>query len=436
MSGASKKITIPGVGMRIIKSAISVALCMIVNLLRGGRGMVFYSQLAALWCIQIYRNNTLSNAIQRTIGTIIGAVYGLVYILVYSGFVRGTAYSGFIEIICVFIGIVMVIYTTVLIKKKQASYFSCVVFLSIVMNHIGDANPYSFVFNRFLDTMIGIIIGIGINNIRICFKPDRETLFVSGVDDILVDKNNKISAFSKVELNRMIEDGMRFTISTMRTPASLIEPLSDINFRYPVIVMDGAALYDVNNSEYVKEYVISQATSNTLMELMKENGMTPYVNVIIDDTLLIYYSETDDDINTNLVKKLRTSPFRNYIKREFPGDEDVVYFMLLDKSQRIHAFYELLVQKGFDKRLKILTYPSDDFSGYAYIKIYNKNASKENMLLYLKENYNLKKTVTFGTVEGKYDVLIKMNNFNEMVRNVRKKYEIFGNNKNYKGLNK
>ena len=76
----------------------------------------------------------------------------------------------------------------------------------------------------------------------------------------------------------MIDDGLKFTISTMRTPASLLEPLSDIHFKYPVIVMDGAALYDVKRSEYVKEYVISETTSNELVALMKENEMNPFIS--------------------------------------------------------------------------------------------------------------------------------------------------------------
>ena len=56
--------------------------------------------------------------------------------------------------------IIPIIYTTLLINKKNASYFSCVVYLSIVVNHLGDENPYSFVFNRSLDTMIGIVLGL------------------------------------------------------------------------------------------------------------------------------------------------------------------------------------------------------------------------------------------------------------------------------------
>ena len=32
---------IPGIGMRIIKSAVAVSLCMVINIIRGEGGMVF-----------------------------------------------------------------------------------------------------------------------------------------------------------------------------------------------------------------------------------------------------------------------------------------------------------------------------------------------------------------------------------------------------------
>lgn len=419
------KADIPGIGMRIIKSAIAVSLCMIINLLRGENGMVFYSQLAALWCIQMYRNNTISNASQRMTGTVVGAVFGLIYLLLYPYSPAVMTDSIYWKTLCIFWGVLLVIYTTVLIHKKQASYFSCVVFLSIVINHIGDINPYRFVWNRFLDTVIGILIGLMVNNLRICINPDRKTLFVSGVDDILVDKNNKVSAFSKVELNRMIEDGMKFTLSTMRTPASVLEPLSEINLKYPIIVMDGAALYDVKNNEYLKVHVIPQTVAVEFVDLMEQENMCPYINVIIDDTLLIYYSDTEDEVNRNLVSKLRSSPYRNYIKRSFPGDERVVYFMMLDKSEKVESFYNKLISQGYSGGLKLVKYPANDQEGYYFLKIYSKDASKENMLAYLKNYSGLTDTMTFGTVTGKYDVVIRENDFNEMVKRVRKAYEPF-----------
>lgn len=54
--------------------------------------------------------------------------------------------------------------------KTNAAYFSCVVFLSIVMVHIGDSNPYHFVLNRVVDTLIGIAVSMLINA---CHLPRR-----------------------------------------------------------------------------------------------------------------------------------------------------------------------------------------------------------------------------------------------------------------------
>lgn len=418
-----KQHSIPGIGMRIIKSAAAVAICFLVDRFRGGHGIVFYSQLAALWCIQGYRLNTKQNAIQRTIGTLIGAVYGLLYLLFYLFFLKKYADVAWIEKGIISLMIVVVLYTTVLIKKTQASYFSCVVFLSVVVNHISDGNPYLFVWNRFLDTMIGIVIGVLINDFHLPIQRDNETLFISGLDDTLLNNKERLSSYSKVELNRMIDDGMNFTVSTIRTPASLIEPLREIRLKLPVIAMDGAVLYDLQTNEYLRVYVISAETSQRLMRLIEQAGLCWYANVVIDDMLVIFYGDMEDDVNLRMVEKLRTSPFRNYVKRPLPEQEEVTYFLLLDKTEQIKGFYEMLEKEKLLRELKVLFYPPKEYEGYSYLKIYNQNASKENMIMYLRQMTGLKKVVTFGTIPEKYDVLIQADNANEVVRETKKMYE-------------
>ena len=75
---------------------------------------------------------------------VIGAIYGLVVIVLFKNLSPGKM----LKAVVVSGMIVVIIYTTVLLKKKQASYFSCVVFLSIVVNHVADANSYLFVWNH------------------------------------------------------------------------------------------------------------------------------------------------------------------------------------------------------------------------------------------------------------------------------------------------
>ena len=417
------KTALPRIGQRIIKSAAAVFLCFVVDWLRNGEGIVFYSQLAALWCMQDYINETKKKAYQRTIGTVVGALYGLAVLVLYTHINMTEVSEKLFESITVSLMIIAVIYTTVLINKRQASYFSCVVFLSIVINHITDANPYLFVWNRFLDTMIGIFIGVAVNTFHLPHAFNKDTFFISGLDDTLLDKNDNLSAYSRVELNRMLDSGLLFTISTMRTPASLIEPLKDIRLRLPVIVMDGAALYDIKEKMYVRSYVISSDTANKVTEFLSEQGVVWFTNVIIDDMLVIYYQETDDEQYNALIKTLRRSPYRNYVKREPPKDEAVVYFMLIDKKERIETLHAALEKQSFFGKLKVLKYDSEDYAGYSYIKIYNHNATKQNMTDYLAQRLSVENIVTFGSIEGRYTYTIDRGDSNQVVRLIKKEFE-------------
>lgn len=421
--GKRIRTTIPPIGMRIVKSAVAIFLCYLVSFARGSSGIVFYSQLAALWCIQMYTANSKKNASQRLIGTLIGALYGLFYLLLREQAKNHGAVYKIIDA-CVISGmIIIILYTTVLIHKKQASYFSCVVFLSIVVNHVGDANPYLFVWNRFLDTVIGIIIGIGVNTFSLPKQKRKDILFISGLDDTLMNRQEDLSDYSRVELNRMLDEGVNFTISTIRTPASLMEPMRDIRLKLPVIAMDGAVLYDIREKTYLKVYVISNASSMKILKLITQAGLTCFINVIIDDMLVIYYEEMQDEVQKTLLREMRKSPFRNYVNRKLPNEEEVVYFMMIYPEDVIAEFYKTLQNAGITEELKVIIQKAKHYPGYSYLKIYNRNASKENMIQYLQKMLSIEKTVTFGSIPGRYDVVVEEGDTNKVVRMLKRMYE-------------
>lgn len=420
-----KRITVPPIGLRIIKSAVAVLICYLVSFLRGESGIVFYSQLAALWCIQTYQSDTKKNALQRMIGTAIGAIYGLLFLLSERFIRREDMLQQLINALVISGMIVLVLYTTVLIKKKYASYFSCVVFLSIVVNHVADANPYLFVWNRFLDTIIGILIGVGVNAFSLPVEKRKDILFLSGVDKTLVDRNDRLSDYSRVELNRMLDEGVNFTLSTMRTPASLLGIVQDIRLRLPVIAMDGAVLYDINENTYLKVYVISKAMSLRILEIIHKLGYACFVNCIIDDILVICYEKEMGEVQEEILREMRKSPYRNYMKMSDIDFQGVVYFMMVYPDKDIEKIYQTLDGEGILEELKVLKYASEEYPGYSYIKIYNKNAVRENMNRYLLEMTEASSMVTFGSIPGKCDVVIRPGDENGVVRELKKRYEPF-----------
>ena len=418
-----KIMKLPPVGMRIIKSAVVVFLCYIVYILRGKQGIVFYSQLAALWCMQPYIRNSMNMAIQRTTGTLIGAAYGLVVILIYENLFPKTGQFELIYYLFVSIMIVLVLYTTIVIRKKNASYFSTVVFLSIVVVHIGDADPILFTLNRVLDTMIGIILAVIVNMFRIPRRKRKDILFVSGVDDTLVNEKEVLSPFSKIELNRMLQEGANFTVSTMRTPASIIDALGDIQWKLPLIVMDGAALYDMKERKYLATRSMKKSMVRELLSFFDEHKLNCFVNIVIDSLLVICYKELKNDAERTIYHDLRRSPYRNFVRADLLSQGEVLYLMLIGEKRQMQDIFAELQEQEYYEELKVCIYDSTNYPGYMYMKIYDRNAARDQMMEVLKERTGLTKAVTFGSIDGKYDVVVKKNDSNRVVKTLERMYE-------------
>ena len=129
------------IGKRMIKTAIAVYICFIIYILRGERGIPFYSAIAAILCMQSNVESSGKVAIDRIVGTLIGAFYGTI---VLTAFYYKILEEKWVYIV-MSVFIILVIKTSIEVKKPQMAYFSCVVFLSITANHIYDQFPYYFI---------------------------------------------------------------------------------------------------------------------------------------------------------------------------------------------------------------------------------------------------------------------------------------------------
>ena len=410
---------LPPIGQRILKSALAVALCMIVYYFRTklpiGNGIPFYSALAALWCMQPYPDTTKSNAWQRSFGTLTGAAYGLVFILLMQLFSVTVPIAVFLA---ASVFVIPVIYTAVILEHRNAAFFSCVVFLSIALTHSFDENPYLFVLNRVLDTFIGILLGVSVNDFRLPVKHDNETLYVCGLDDVLISDSE---TYNKTELNRLIRSGVKFTISTTRTPAELLSIMKGTELDLPVIAMDGAVLYDVKEKQYLETVFLPPDVSADAERLIAELGLHCFVNVLLDHTLLIYYGDLQNNAEQELFESHRHSPYRNYVKAKYrrcDHTEQTIYITVLADRPDILTL-ESMLRLELRGRARI-TVSQSEYDGFLYLKIFSPQATKQNMLQKLKGYTGAEKTVTFGSIPGAYDVYIGDGGGNATVKKLKK----------------
>ncbi len=425
MSEQKEKKKLPIPGQRIVRSSVAVACCFIIYYLRGQQGIPFYSALAVLQCIQPYTDSTKNMGKKRTTGTLIGAFWGLVMLLILIAVSGGKMEDMHVSIlqyllISIFTGIVL--YSTVLLDCTNSSYFSCVVFLSITVNHITDENPFLFVLNRVVDTMIGVVLAILINKIHMPRKKQKDILFVSGVDDTILTKQMTLTSYSKVELNRLIDDGMKFTISSRRTPASIREALPGVHIKCPVIAMDGAVLYDMNENAYLQKYAIPKEQAAFMNDLLKKYDIAYFANTVVDDLLVIYYEDLKNISMKGVYERRRKSLYRNYVKTNQPVCENIVYFFGVDTMEKLEAFCQALEEADEAGDFRFVLSKSQYVEGYGNVKIYHKDATRENMLENLKEYLGVEKTMTFGSIPGRYDIFVEDSNGDVMVKELKKQF--------------
>ena len=149
----------------------------------------------------------------------------------------------------------------------------------------------------------------------------------------------------------------------------------------------------------------------------------PYFSNSVEDNLLeVRYDRVKNEGMRLLMEKKRRSPYRNYVHGPTGPDARVLYFLLIDTPERMDDICEDLRSRPWADQFRILRETSE-IPGYDRLKIYDRDVSKEAMLRVLEERLGTKKTVTFGVVPGHYDVLIRDADRDQVVKELKKRFE-------------
>ena len=127
------KINFPKIGLRNIKTAMAVLICLVLYhaaglLLNFERSPVFAS-IAAIISMQNNMESSISMGANRVIGTVMGGAIGILFV-----FSKYIYYNIWLHFLLIAAGIIVVIYLNVLIKRRDSVSISCVVFLIIMIN--------------------------------------------------------------------------------------------------------------------------------------------------------------------------------------------------------------------------------------------------------------------------------------------------------------
>lgn len=145
-------------GMRSIKTAISVLLC-IVTLKLFNNNSPFYACIATVITMQNSMEGSIKAGVGRMIGTIIGATIAIIFLSLFPQ-----------NIMVTFLGIILVIYTANFLKVSSSTSIACIVYLAIMVN-IKDTTPLNYSIMRVFETFLGIIMAMLVN--KVIYPPQK-----------------------------------------------------------------------------------------------------------------------------------------------------------------------------------------------------------------------------------------------------------------------
>ena len=216
-----------------------------------------------------------------------------------------------------------------------------------------------------------------------------------------------MSAYSRIEFNRLLAHGIPITIMTTRSPASFLEAAADIRLELPVILMDGAVLYDRKENEYLCKREVHPPDAQAVSAFIQERGFQCFQTVVMGKTVLVYHQELQNPAEREKYEMGRRSPYRNFVQRPLPQDVSVAYFSVLDETERVLSLQAALDTAEFRPRIRVSCRELENRPGYSSLRVYHRDATKENMLQILLDRVGLQKARTYGCIAERYDVVVE-----------------------------
>lgn len=152
-----KKLYLPKIGLRNLKTGLAVFTCMTLFQILD-RESAFFACIAAVICMKDTIESSYSIGKNRLIGTFIGGLIGIFLVLIIDYSPMTDTFRPLITTL----GIILSIYIFTIWKRPSAVIISCIVISGIMCGYSGN-DSITYAVKRMFDTSIGVIIAILIN---------------------------------------------------------------------------------------------------------------------------------------------------------------------------------------------------------------------------------------------------------------------------------
>ncbi len=391
-SNTEHKFYLPHMGQRIIKTAAAVFICLLIYRLLGyeGDSMPSEAAITAIICMQPFISDSRTFALNRFTGTLVGAVWGSLFLLLLYVFpVLGRNFILLYALMAA--GVLISLYTTVALKATGISSLSAIVFICIVICFPDIEAPHVEVAKRFMGVLIGTVTAIAVNHAHLPRSKRTDLLFFVRAKDLTPNRFSQIPPNILFYLNRLYEDGAKICLMLEHAPALFTMQMSSCQLSVPLIVMDGAAIFDANQNRYIYVETLEQDDALWLQGRLRAEGIGFFTYIIRNHRTCIFHDGTLNEQELQILKKLQRSPYRSYLDGDDFCTNEIVYLKIIDAEEILSRLKEKLDPQLDAHGLRSVIRDQVSTPGISGLYIYSKKAdpvhAKALLMELLKTKY-------------------------------------------------
>jgi len=368
----------PHIGQRIVKTAIAVFICLAVYSIPvlNSRSTPTEAAITAIICMQHYAEDTRRYALNRFSGTLIGAVWGVLLLLLLSA-VPALGADTLRLYALMALGVLLSLYSTVLLRRTESAGLAAIVFLCIVIAFPDVDAPLRRAALRVLDVFVGTLVAVAVNLFRLPRRKNRDLVFFVRTADLVPDRFAQIPPAVLFRLNCLYNDGARICLMSEHAPAFFALQLRAARLNIPLIVMDGAALYDAEENVFLDTQTIPEEESARLREHMDRLGLSYFIYTVHRNKTCIFHHGEMTGEERSVYEYLRRSPYRSYLEGEVYDPAEIVYFKLIAPDHRLAELEHSLSSAMPRARLRTARRPQSVPGGVSGLYIYSHAATME-----------------------------------------------------------
>ena len=318
----------PLIGNRILKTALAVFICLMIHMLRGFHGGVAESCITAIVCMQPYSEDAKKSAISRLVSTTMGGLWGLVF-LSFVMHLPQFLQNMFLIYVLVALGVIIAVYSCVVLNISDSAALCAIVFLCLAVKYPAVDPSLKATLLSILDTVIGVLVALTVNSVRIPTEKQPDHVYFLRLRDLAADRYATIDSRVLIELNRLYDEGARICLETEWAPAFMIGQLQRLHINMPVVVLGGAALYDIRENMYTEVCDLPHEHADYLYDYLNSLELCGCVFALRGNSMLISFTGEKSQLEEENYRLMKRSTYRNYVDGKYQEEDRILAFRVI-----------------------------------------------------------------------------------------------------------